>query len=63
MQKGRRPGTRRFEKMDTKELAEATTSYRREMVIEKFGPLKGAAGERWKRARRKRVVRGVEREQ
>jgi len=44
----------RFEKMDARELAEATASYGREMVVDEFGPLKGAARERWKRARRKR---------
>ncbi len=36
------------------ELAETTAPYDREMVVDDFGPLRGAAWERWLRARRKR---------
>ncbi len=35
-------------------LAETTAPYDREMVVDDFGPLTGAARERWLRARRKR---------
>jgi len=40
--------------MSPQEMKEATAPYGREMVIDEFEPLKGAALERWKRARRKR---------
>jgi len=44
----------RFDKMDAHQLAEATTRYDREMVIEEFKPPSAAARGRWERARRKR---------
>ena len=44
---------RRFDAMNASELAEATESYVREMVIDEFGPLTAGSRERWNRARRK----------
>ncbi|MDQ6893305.1 MAG: hypothetical protein M3167_11590 [Acidobacteriota bacterium] len=42
-----------FETMTTSRLTEATSAYGREMVIDEFKPLTGAAAKRWGQARRK----------
>jgi hypothetical protein len=49
LQKARKP----FRAMRPDELAEATTAYGQEMVIDKFKPLTKAARSRWERAQRK----------
>jgi hypothetical protein len=50
--KASRKGSR-FEKMDARELAEATAPYGQEMVIDEFGSPSAAVRRRWERARRK----------
>jgi hypothetical protein len=44
----------RLKRLSLDELAEATAPYDREMAIDEFQPLTGAARERWLRARHKR---------
>lgn len=44
---------KRFETMTASKLAEATAAYGREMIIDEFKPLAGAAAKRWSQARRK----------
>jgi hypothetical protein len=44
---------KKSETMTTSRLAEATAPYDREMVIDEFKPLTGAAAKRWSHARRK----------
>ena len=44
---------RKFKTLTTSKLAETTTAYGREMVIDEFKPLTGAAAKRWSEARRK----------
>lgn len=44
---------KKFQTMRTARLAEATSAYGREMVIDEFKPLTDAAAKRWGEARRK----------
>ena len=43
----------RFSAMKADELREATASYGREMIVERFSPLSAQARKRWEDARRK----------